>query len=324
MKLLLWCLQAVLVLMGLAGQSAFAQESYPSRPVNIVVGFAAGGPTDILARIVANGLNQSLGQSFIVINKAGAAGQIAASMVAKAPPDGYTILLTADSHLVTAALRKNQSFDAINDFTFIRQLAQSHTALIVKSTSDIKNVAEYVERAKKEPGAVNFAISGDGTAPYLTGMLFSTLTGITTTPVPYKSLGESLTATLAGNTTSLWGGIPAALPYLRRGELRALAVAGPRRSSLLPDVPTFEELGYKGVTGAPWFGLLGPANMPPAVVQRLDAAIKTLWAKPETVERIRALNFRIVDVGPQAFKEEARQELEAYRGIVKKANLPLN
>ncbi|WP_447778186.1 Bug family tripartite tricarboxylate transporter substrate binding protein [Variovorax boronicumulans] len=324
MKLLFWCRQAVLVLIGLAGQSAFAQESYPSRPVNIVVGFAAGGPTDSLARIVAHGLSQSLGQSFIVNNKAGAAGQIAASMVAKAPPDGYTLLLTADSHLVTAALRKNPSFDAINDFTFIRQLAQSHTALMVRSTSDIKNVAEYVARAKKEPGAVNFAISGDGTAPYLTGMLFSALTGITTTPVPYRSLGESLTATLAGNTTSLWGGIPSALPSLQRGELRALAVAGPRRSSLLPDVPTLEELGYKGVTGAPWFGLLGPANMPPAVVQRLDAAIKTLWAKPETIERIRTLNLKIVDVGPQAFKEEARQELEAYRGIVKKANLPLN
>jgi tripartite-type tricarboxylate transporter receptor subunit TctC len=301
---------------------AHAADAYPVRPVRLIIGFTAGGYLDGVARIFFRDVEKTLGQPFIVENRPGAAGQIAANIVAKSTPDGYTLLVAADSHSINAAMYKKLEYKPIDDFTFIRKLTGSPIALMVSAESPIKSVAEYVAAARKDPDGVNFATSGVGTGPHLTALRFASAAGIKISHIPYKASSESLLAIVQNQTKSTWGSFPAAFPYIADNRVRVLAIASTERSPLAPEVPTFEELGYKGMAASVWAGVMGPANLPGNVTEALERALHAAAEHPQIRQQIiDQQHLEIIDQDGAAFKAETIREIENVSQTVKQNNL---
>lgn len=259
-------------------------QSYPDKPVKMVVGFAPGGPTDILARILAKTLSTTLGANVLVDNRAGAGGMIGTQQAAKADPDGYTILFAGDGQLtLLPQLNKNAGYDTNKDFVAVRQIVGQSNVLLVNKSSGITDVPGLLAKAKASPGKINYGSGGNGTPSHLIGVLLEGSTGIELLHIPYKGAAPAMTDLIGGQLDMMFVGMPVALQQATRENLKVLAVTGDKRNSSLPDTPTFAELGVKGLGAetAVWWAVMAPAGTPPAIQAKLSQAIKAAMADPE-------------------------------------------
>ena len=285
------CLSAV-ALGAVMCSTALAQSNWPNKPVRIIVPFAPGGTTDILARAVAPELSKAFGQSFIVENKAGAGGNVGADMVAKSAPDGYTLLMgTVGTHGINRALYDKLPFDPIKDFAPVTLVAGVPNVMVVNAERakalGINNVADFIRVAKASPGKLNMASSGNGTSIHLSGELFKSMSGTFMVHFPYRGSSPALLDMVAGNMDVMFDNLPSSLPHIRSGKLKALGVTSLQRSAALPDVPIIEEAGnLKGVDATSWFGLLAPAGTPADIVNRIQQETAKSFATPAIKEKL--------------------------------------
>jgi tripartite-type tricarboxylate transporter receptor subunit TctC len=299
----------------LCAASAGAQ-SYPVRAVRVVVGFPPGGGTDIMARVLAPRLSEYLGQPFVVENRPGATTNIASDMVAKSAPDGHTLLFTTSALAINMSLYKNLTFDALRDFSPISVFAESPNLLVAHASAGA-NVKELLAQAKAKPGAMNYSSAGAGTSQHLAGEVFKARTGASIAHIPYKGTAASMTAVIAGEVHFSFANVPAILGHVRSGRLRALAVAGPKRSDLMPDVPTMAEAGVTGVEVPVWYALLGPANLPREVVKALNDATVRAARAPDLRQKLIDQGAEPVGNSPEEFAKLLRDEVAKYAEVVK-------
>ncbi len=300
-----------------------AQSNWPTRPVKIVVPFAPGGTTDILARAMAPELSRAFGQSFIVENRAGAGGNLGADVVAKSPADGYTLLMgTVGTHGINKALYEKMSFDPVKDFAPISLVAGVPNVMIMNTEKarnlGINNVADFIRVAKAQPGKLNMASSGNGTSIHLAGELFKSMTGTFMLHFPYRGSSPALLDMLAGNMDVMFDNLPSSMPHIKSGKLKALAVTSSQRSAALPDVPTIEEAGkLKGYEASSWFGLLAPAGTPPDIVSRIQQEVAKSLNTPAMKEKLLAQGAIPGGNTPQEFAKMIDSEIKKWAQVVK-------
>lgn len=320
------CLAAVAALAwaGTAG-SAFAQagQPYPSKPIRFVVPFPPGGSVDPLARILGQKMSESFGQQVIVDNKPGGNTVIGTEFTAKSPPDGYTILLTATSH-VTNPLLVATSFDPIKDFTPIATLGATDMILVVHPSVPANTVQELIALAKSRPGTLNYASAGSGNPNHLAGELFNMMAGTKTTHVPYKGGGPAITDLVGGQVQMHFGSPISVLPHIRSGRLKPIAVTGQQRMVALPQVPTIAEAGVPGYEMKIWYGVLGPANMPREVATRLNGELNRIMALPDVKEKLDAGGMQQFSISNEQFTTLLRDDSAKFARIVKDGNIKLD
>ena len=303
--------------LGILPADALAQ-SYPSRPVRLVVPFPAGGTTDILARAMAEKLSGALGQQFVVDNRPGAGGNIGSDIVAKSPPDGYTLLMgTVGTHAINPSLYPKMPYDHVKDFVPVVLVAGVPNVLVVNPTVPAKTVAELIALAKEKPGTINFASSGNGTSIHLSGELFKLLAGVQIAHVPYKGSAPALTDLIGGRVQIMFDNLPSALPHIKGGKLRALAVTSSKRAPALPDLPTIAESGVAGFEASSWFGILAPAATPRDIVQRINAEANKALHAPDMREKLLAQGAEAVGNSPEFFADYIRTETVKWAKVVK-------
>jgi tripartite-type tricarboxylate transporter receptor subunit TctC len=291
--------------------TASAQPGASAPPIRLVVGFSAGGPTDVVARAFADFAGRALGQSVIVDNKPGANTILAAEAVAAAPADGRTLLLGATNHTMIPALYAARvKFDALKSFAPICTLAISPTVLVVGPSMPAKTLAEFLKDVRDRPGERTYATPGSGSSGHFASEQFTRLTGTKMNHIPYKGAAQAVTDLMGGQVDSSFATLGSVLPQVQTGKLRALAVAAPRRSALLPEVPTFEESGVKGYAADAWYGLLAPAGTPADVVERLTRVAKDFAAAPATAEKLRGLGMQAVSTCGDAFARQLDAEIK--------------
>jgi tripartite-type tricarboxylate transporter receptor subunit TctC len=284
---------------------AQAADSYPSKPIHIVVTFTSGGAPDILARLIGEKLSATWGQSVIVENKPGAGGNIGADYVAKAAPDGYNLVLgTVGTHSINGALYQNMPYDMVKDFTPVTLLASTPNMLVVNNDVPAKNLKDFIALGKKE-GKMTFASSGSGTSIHVSGELFKTMTGIDMMHIPYKGRASAIPDLLGGRVTMMFDNMPSSLPLVREGKLRALGVTSAKRSQAAPDIPTLAEAGLPGFEAVSWFAMFAPANTPAPVVAKLQGEISKILKSPE-------ISKRLLDLGLEP-SGSTSAELAAYQ-----------
>jgi tripartite-type tricarboxylate transporter receptor subunit TctC len=296
-----------------------AAQDYPSRPIRLVVPFPPGGPTDVLARIVAARLGERLGQPVVVDNKPGASGMIGADLVAKAAPDGYTLLANASIHVINPSLYAKTTYDAIADFAPVSNLADVPLVLAVTAKLPARSVKDLVALAKSSKTSLAFASAGNATSQHLSGEAFKIAAGVDMLHVPYKGSAPALTDLIGGQVQLMFDSLPSAMPHLKAGTIRPLALTTSKRSSALPEVPTIAESGYPGFAISTWYGVWAPAATPPAVVQRLSREIAAIVRLPEVREQFAALGADPVGNTPEEFAAFAKAELGKWAGIVKRS-----
>ncbi|WP_412556593.1 Bug family tripartite tricarboxylate transporter substrate binding protein [Xylophilus sp. GOD-11R] len=300
--------------------SAFAQEVWPSRPITVVVPFPAGGTTDIVARLAGQALSQELGQPVVVDNRPGAGGNIGSQMVARAPADGYTLVMgTVGTHAINPALYKKMPYDHIKDFAPISRVANVPNLLVANPSQPFKTVKEMIAYAKANPDKLTFASSGNGTSIHLAGELFKTLTGVSMQHIPYKGSAPALADLIAGQTNVMFDNLPSSIAFVRGGKLRPIAVTTLQRSPELPDVPTVAESGVPGFDASSWFGLLAPAGTPPAVIKRIDDALLKVMASTDLKKKIMEQGGQPVGETPEQFAAFIRTETTKWAKVVKES-----
>jgi len=304
--------------------TAASGQTYPSRVIKLVVPYPAGGVVDITGRLLADQLQRELNATVIVENKAGAGGTIGANFVAKAEPDGYTILLSgAATHAFAPALFKALPYDPVADFAPITQVTEGYLALTVPADSDIKDVAGFVRTMKAKGVSSNYASNGHGTYPHLAMELLKQTAGIELVHVPFRGGNESVTALLGGQVQVTLNHLPVIQPQTEAGKFRVLATSSPTRALAMPDVPTLRESGYDIVASA-WFGLFAPAKTPREIIGRLSAAVARAAKDPAFVEKLRAQGDEIRVEGPDSFLALQKSELEKWKIVIDKAGIVLN
>lgn len=305
---------------------ATAQAAYPNKPIRLVVGFAPGGSTDIVARIVARSLGEKLGQNILVDNKAGAGGTIGADIVAKAPADGYTLTLgTTSTHAIAPGVYPKLPYDPVANFTQISLVAITPYLLVVNPQVKANNLAEFVALAKAQPGKLNYASAGSGTATHLAMEVLKDAANIDLLHVPYKGNAPADLAILGGEVQSIFGSMPALLQNAKVGKVRPLAVGTLARSPALPNVPTVAELGYPGFEAALWLGIMGPANMPKPVVDRLHKEISAIVATAEFKAAMDANGAEpLASKSPEDFREMLRGQVTKFVKITKALDIKLD
>lgn len=309
------------LLLAAAASPVHADEPFPSKPVRIIVGFVAGGVSDVLARLIAPELQKSLGQTVLVENRPGASGVIAAGQVANAPPDGYMLYMAPNTHLINHAMNPAIPFHAVKDFTAITLLTTTPNMLVVREDSPFKSVDDYLRAAKAKPGELSYATSGIGTTVHFAGELLAHEAGIKLNHVPFKGANQSVEAVVGGHVPSSVSAVSSTLPFIKAGRVRVLAVMAPKRSALLPDVPTFTELGYKTIVSDTWLGLIGPANLPAAVAKRLNDDLLKIMAQPDFRAKVLATGNEPVGLGLGAFAEQMTKEHAGYVAMIKAAGI---
>ncbi|MDP2396957.1 MAG: tripartite tricarboxylate transporter substrate binding protein [Burkholderiales bacterium] len=310
---------AALALTGAVFQ-ANAQQ-YPSKPVRIIVPFSPGGGTDFIARLVAAKLSSNLGTQFIVENRAGAGSTIGTEFALKSPPDGYTLLLTSGSYTVASSLYKLR-YDPIKDMAPIIQPDDGPFVMATHPSLPAKTVKQFVALAKSNPGAINFASSGQGSISHLSTELFSMISGIRLTHIPYKGTGLSVADTIAGHNQFLLAAIASAVPHVKSGRLRAISVTSAQRNSALSDVPTVRESGYDYEVSN-WHGLMGPSGLSTAVIERLNSEINKIVKDPEFAQRIATDGLVPVGGTPERFLKLLKEEMANWEKVVKKAGIKI-
>jgi len=302
-----------------AAQSA---ASFPSKPVRIIVPFAPGGTSDVLARAIGQKLSDTWKQPVVVDNKPGAGGNIGAEMVAKAEPDGHTLLLLDVGTLtISPSIYPKLGYDPVKDLAPITMVAVSPHALVIHPSIPANSVKELIAWAKANPGKINFASAGNGTAVHLAGEQFKLMTGIEMVHVPYKGGAQALTAMVGGEVNMTLNGLLATLPHIKSGKLKALAIAGKTRSPALPDLPTVAEAGVPGFQSGSWQGLLASGGTPKEVVTKINAAVVQVLQTPEIKERMAAQGADVVGDSPEQFGAFIRDEKVRWAKIVKDANI---
>jgi tripartite-type tricarboxylate transporter receptor subunit TctC len=315
---------AGLVCLATAAQAQPTNPTYPNKPIRLVVGFSAGGPTDVVARAFADFAGRALGQSVIVDNKPGANTILAAEVVASAPTDGYTLLLAATNHTMIPALYSARvKFDALRSFSPICTLAASPTVLVVGPSMPVSTLAEFLQRVRATPGARTYATPGSGSGGHFASEQFTRMTGTKMNHIPYKGAAQAVTDLMGGQVDSSFATLGSVLPQVQTGKLRALAVASPQRSPLLPDVPTFEESGVKGYSADAWYGLLAPAGTPADIVARLTRVAGDFSRLPATAEKLRGLGMQSQNTCGGAFAAQLDGEIKAATRTARELNLTL-
>jgi tripartite-type tricarboxylate transporter receptor subunit TctC len=261
-------------------------EDYPSRPVRIILGFAAGGPTDILSRIVADQLNRSLGAPMVVENRVGAGGNIAASAVARSPADGYTLLVGGTNYVIGRSWYKNLQFDILKDFQIVSTISQNPNVLVVNPASDMNSLKDVLQKANAEPGHLTFASSGAGTVVHLAGEIFKSQEKLDLRHVPYNGATPAELDLMGGRVSMMFDSLAVALPFIKEGKLRAIGVTSKDRSSYAPEIPTLAEQGLKGFDVTSWYAVWAPAGVPKEIVEKLNRAIRDALATPEVKARL--------------------------------------
>jgi tripartite-type tricarboxylate transporter receptor subunit TctC len=307
--------------LGFCAASVPAQSAYPDRPITLIVPFAPGGPTDIIARILATSLSLSLGQQVIVDNRGGAAGNIGMGMAARATPDGYTLLLTSTSIAVNTALFKNLPYDPFKDFVPISELVAAPNVIIVHPDSGIATIAELVAKVKANPGTFNYSSPGAGTKSHLTGEMLKLRAGIDMVHVPFRGAGPAAQAVLAKTVQVGSVALPAAEPLVKGGQLRALAVTGSKRWFSLPDVPNMVESGFPGFISDTFNALFAPAGTPPEIVAVLVKESRAAFQKPEAIEQAHRAGFEITAGTPEQLAARVAAEIPMVKELVDKAGI---
>lgn len=308
---------AALFVVAVAASWASAQ-TYPSRPIRLVVPFPAGGTTDILAREVGQRLTLSFGQSVVIDNRPGAGGNIGSDLVAKSAPDGYTLLMgTVGTHAINPSLYARMPYDNVKDFAPVILVASVPNVLEVTPSLPVNSVRELIKLAKEKPGQINFASSGSGTSIHLSGELFKTMAGVDMTHIPYKGSAPAITDLIGGQVQVMFDNLPSSLPQIKAGKLRALAVTSVQRAPALPDVPTIAESGLPGFEATSWFGVLAPAGTPPAIIARLNADLGQWLQSPDAREKLLAQGALAAGGSPEAFAAHIRAETEKWARVVK-------
>lgn len=316
---------ATLLAFGAAALPASAQTAWPDKPIKIVVGFAPGGFTDVLARLLGQKLTERLGQSVIVENKPGAAGTLGADQVAKAKPDGYTLLLAhSNSNSVAPALYPKLPYDVLKDFTPIIAVANTPLLLTVNDKVAARNVKEFVALAKAKPGALSYASSGGGSAQHLAAERFQLATGIKMTHIPYKGSGQAIVDLLSGQVDLNFESPPNVMTHAKAGKLRLLAVTGAKRSPILPEVPTMAEAGVKNAEMLQWFAVMGPAKLPADIVRKLNTEITAVLKQPDVQEKILSQGGEIMGGTPEEFVRFLAADTAAFATLVKDANIKVD
>jgi len=311
----------VLVLLG----SAPAVADYPTRPITLVVAFTPGGASDVLARILARKLEQVLGQPFVIDNRPGAGGNVAAEMVAHGPADGYTLLAGNNAILATnAALYKKVNFDPENDFAPIGLIGSQANILVVNPAVPANSMAELIALAKAKPGTLNFASSGHGLAAHLAGELFKVEAKIDIVHVPYKGAAPALQDVIAGHVQMMFATASSVVSHIRDGKVRALAVATLERTAVLPEIPTMDELGLKGFDATTWHGLVVAARTPPDIVATLNRALVATLADAAVKKSLADLGVDIIGGSPEAFAAYIRSEIPKWTAIIKASGAKLD
>ncbi len=305
-----------------AATAADPAADYPNKPVRLVVPFPPGGTTDLIARILSEHLSRELKQTVVVDNRGGAGGAIGAAEVAKASADGYTLgMATASTHSINPVVQPKLAYDALRDFTPISQIAAVPNVLIVGPHVKAASVKELISLAQANPGKVTYASPGNGSVGHFMGEAFKASAKVDLLHVPYRGAGQALNDFLGGVVDAMFDNLPTSLPHIRSGKARALAVASPTRVDTVPDVPTFAELGLRDVNEPAWFGLIAPAQLPPAIQDKLVRAVKATLAKAEVKERLTGVGATPVGSTPVEFAAHIRAELEKYRELARRAQL---
>jgi tripartite-type tricarboxylate transporter receptor subunit TctC len=316
----------------LAGAAALAlvagpawSQGYPNKPIELQVPFAPGGTTDIVARVIAEPLGKHLGQSVVVINKAGGGGIVGAAETARATPDGYRLgVATVSSTAANPAINPKTPYDPINDFTPIINIAATPNIIAVHPSFPAKNYAEFVAEIKKSPGKYSYASSGTGGIGHLLMELYKNLTTTFVTHIPYRGAGPALNDTVAGQVPIIFDNIPSALPFIKAGKLVPIVVAAPQRLKELPNVPTFKEVGLEPVNRMAYYGILGPKGLPKEVVDKINAGVKKSVEDPAVRKRIEDTGSLIVANSPEQFAEQIKAEFAVYKQVVAKQKLTLD
>ena len=307
----------------LSSGNALAQ-AWPSKPISLVVPFPAGGTTDVLARALAERLTQSLGQTVIVESKPGAGATVGADHVAKAKPDGYTLLVGAVHHTIASSVYKKLPYDFQKDLAPITTIAMVPNVLVVNTSTPAKNVAELVAMLKPQPDKSNYGSNGNGTAQHLIGTQFQNLTGTQLVHIPYKGSGPLATDLLGGQVTMSFDTITPVLPHIKSGKLRALAVTTGKRSAALPDVPTLDEAGLKGFNIGTWFGVLAPAATPRDILARLNTEMVKVIQSPEFRKRMDEIGAEPIGDSAEQMAQQIKAETEKFAKLVKEAKVTID
>ncbi len=313
-------IQALAVAATLASGAAMAQ-AWPSKPISLIVPFPAGGTTDVLARALAEKLQQSLGQPVIVESKPGAGATLGADYVVKSKPDGYTLLVGAVHHTIASSVYKKLPYDFQKDLAPITTIALVPNVLVVNAATPVKNVAELVALLKSQAGKHNYGSNGNGTAQHLIGTQFENMTGTEFAHIPYKGSGPLATDLLGGQITMSFDTVTPVLPHIKAGKLRALAVTTAKRSSALPDVPTLDEAGLKGFNIGTWFGVLAPAATPKDIVARLNTEMVKIIQSPEFRKRMGEIGAEPIGDSTDHMAAQIKSETEKFAKLVKDAKV---
>jgi len=310
-------LARTLAALALALPLAAIAQSWPAKPVKIVVPFAAGGPADIYARALAEKLSQALGQAFVVEDKPGGGSIVGTDTVAKSAPDGYTLLMMSNTHTVNESLIPDKPFVLLRDFVPVAPVNYSDLLMVVHPSVPAATVREFVALAKAQPGKLNYASSGPGTPYHMAGELFKAMAGVDVVHVPYKGSSGARTDILGGQVQMMFDAITTMAPHVRSGKLRALGSTGKARSSVLPEVPTVGEAGVPGYEAVIWLGVLAPAGTPKAIVERLNAEITRISSSPEMREAWAKQGATAMTMTTEEFGRHLREDIEKWARIVK-------
>lgn len=311
-----WIAAAALAAAG-AALPALAQSAYPNKPIKLVVGYAAGGATDVIARLVGQKLGESLGQTVVIDNRAGANSNVGAEAVAHSPADGYTLYVYTIANTINATLYPKLGYDPEKDFEPIGLIAKVPNILVVNKDVPVKTLAEYVAYTKAQPQGVTFASSGSGSSIHLSGEMFKMVTKLNMLHVPYRGSAPAVSDLLGGQVQSMFDNAPSAMPHIQSGRLRPIAITSPQRSPLLPDVPTFIESGYADFDVQSWFGLAAPAGTPAAIVTKLNAELAKVLALPEVKKRLAEMGATPAGGTPADMRKFAAAEIKRWNAVVK-------
>jgi tripartite-type tricarboxylate transporter receptor subunit TctC len=298
-------------------------QAYPNKPIKLIVPFAPGGFTDVVARILGQKLSISLGQPFVIENKAGAGSTIGTDFVAKAAPDGYTLVMVSTTHVISPAIYPKLPYDPIKSFTPVAKLVDSAYVLLVNPKVPANNVAEFIALAKASPDKIHYASSGNGSSQHLMGGMFASMTGVKMKHVPYKGSGGAANDLVAGVVESSFAGVPNAMAQVPAGRLKALAVSTSKRIPQLPDVPTMQEAGVPGYNASVWLGLLAPAGTPKEVVMKLNAEIAKVLSAADTKKELYAAGVEADISSPEALNALMVQELDRWGKVIKDAGITM-
>lgn len=302
---------------------AFAQEGYPNKPIKIFVGFPAGTSTDIIARVYAQNLSETLKVPVVVENKAGASSNIAAESVFNSDPNGYSLLLGTIANSITSSLYKNLEFNFANDFAPIAMIGSATTVLVVKANSNLSNVQDLINLAKTNPKDVTFGSAGIGTAPHMAGELLNVMAGTSMLHIPYKGNNQGITDLIGGQLTAVFTPLPTAINFIRDGKVKALAVTSLKRSNQLPDVPTLSESGFPGFDTSIWYGFLAPKKTSKVIIGQLSEALRKASVAPSVKSQLLTNGAEATYIGPDEFGKYIQSESQKWQRVIEKSKVSI-